>query len=211
MVKQAHREYNNDYPSVTTVLGVLRKIGLEMWFKWNTAKFCDEESNKGKLIGTQIHDAIHAYIQGEEVKVETEYKEEVMNALKGFMQFCKEHPEIKLRNSEMAMTSEKHKFNGTLDCFGENGSPLILDWKTGKCKDKDKPDIYDEYKYQVAAYVNAYDEVNNANVEQAIILSLAKDKVAFNIYKMGKEELDAHFNDAFLPALKIYNHQKRRF
>jgi hypothetical protein len=211
MVKQVRREYNNDYPSVTTVLGVLRKIGLEMWYKWNTAKFCDEESNKGKLIGTQIHEAIHAYIQNEEVKVQTEYSEEVMNALKGFMRFRKEHPEIKLRNSEMALTSEKHKFNGTLDCFGENGSPLILDWKTGKCKDKDKPDIYDEYKYQVAAYVNAYNEVNNANVEQAIILSLAKDKIAYNIYKMDKEELNAHFNDAFLPALKIWNHSKRRF
>ncbi len=211
MAKQAHREYNNDYPSVTTVLGVLRKVGLEMWYKWNTAKFCDEESNRGKVIGTQIHEAIHAYIQGETVRVETEYKDEVMNALKGFMQYHKEHPEIKLKNSELAMTSERYKYNGTLDCIAENGSLILLDWKTGKCKDKPKPDIYDEYKYQVAAYVNAYNEINNANIEHAIILSLAKDKVAYNDYKMGKEEIDAHFNEAFLPALKIWYHSKRRF
>ena len=40
--------YTNKYPSVTTVLGVLRKLGLEMWFKNNTAQYCDEESRKGK-------------------------------------------------------------------------------------------------------------------------------------------------------------------
>ncbi len=92
----ARRDYDNDFPSVTTVLGVLRKIGLEMWMKYNTAKFCDEASEKGKLIGTQIHEAIENYILKNKVVVETEYGNEVTNVLKGFMLFQREHPEIVL-------------------------------------------------------------------------------------------------------------------
>lgn len=206
----AKRQYNNDYPSVTEILGVLRKIGLEMWYKFNTAKFCNEESEKGKLIGTQIHEGIHNLIQTGKIEVKTEYAEEVTNALKGFVEFRKAHPEIKLINSEIQMTSEDYKYNGTLDCIAENGALIIMDWKTGKCKDKDKPDIYEEYKYQVASYVKAYNEINKANVNKAIILCLAKDKVAYNEYTMEEAEINEHFNNAFLPALKIWNHQHRK-
>ena len=207
---KAKRNYDNAYPSVTTVLGVLRKIGLEFWFKWNTAKFCDDESNKGKLIGTQIHEGIHSLIQTGEIKVKTEYTEEVTNALKAFVEFRKANPDIKLENSEIQMTSEKYHYNGTLDCIANNGSLILMDWKTGKCGKKDKPDIYDEYKYQVAAYVYAYNEINNANINKAIILSLAKDRVVYNEYIMEEAEIKAAFEEAFLPALKIWNYQNRK-
>jgi len=203
------RQYDNDYPSVTGVLEVLRKIGLEMWFKYNTPEFIKEESEKGKTIGTQIHEVIHAYIQGETASTITDYPDEVHNALKSFMQFREENPLTKLTNSEIAMTSETYKLNGTLDCIGEDNGLIILDWKTGKCKDEEKPKIYEEYLYQVSAYVKIYNEVFNSDVKQALILSLAKDKVAFNTYRMGHEEIDEHFKNAFLPALKIWNHQHR--
>lgn len=209
MINKIKRNYQNDYPSVTTVLGVLRKIGLEMWFKFHTAQFCDAASNKGKLIGTQIHEAIENYILKNEVKVDTAYPEEVTNALKSFMLFRKEHPEIELEWSEIMLTSELHKFNGTMDCRAKRlGKKLTLDWKSGECKKKDKPDIYDEYKYQTSAYATADNEINNSGIEGALIVSFAKDKVAYNIYEMGKEEIADCF-EIFLSCLKIYNYQKR--
>jgi hypothetical protein len=107
------------------------------------------------------------------------------------------------------MTSEEYKYNGTLDCIAENGALMVLDWKTGQAKKKDKPDIYEEYKYQVAAYVKAYNEINKTNINRAIILSLAKDKVAYNEYQMEEAEINEHFNNAFLPALKIWYHQHK--
>ena len=61
--------YDNKYPSVTQILCVLRKIGLEYWFKYNTAQFCDEESKRGIEVGTQIHEAIETHIRGKKVKV----------------------------------------------------------------------------------------------------------------------------------------------
>jgi CRISPR/Cas system-associated exonuclease Cas4 (RecB family) len=208
-MKQAKRQYPNEYSSVTEILNVLRKIGLEMWFKYNTASFCDAASKKGKIVGVQIHEAIENYILKNEVKVDTEYAEEVTNALKSFMLFRKERPEIILEWSEIMLTSEIHKFNGTMDCRARVGDiPATLDWKTSECKKKDKPDIYDEYKYQVAAYVNLYNEVNKANIDRALIVSFAKDKIAYSIYEMGKEEIADCF-EIFLACLKIHNYQKK--
>lgn len=230
----ANRQYNNPYPSVTQVLGILRKIGLENWFKYNTAKFCDEKSRKGREIGILIHQAIHDYITTQEAKIETIYVEEVSNALKGFIAFTKEQPDYKFINSEIMLTSERYKFNGTTDCLVEKDGILwIADWKSSEAKKKEKPDIYDEYLYQVAAYVYLYNEVKNTvavsnsitgdtfyleevdvdkkiqPIENAFILSLAKDKIAYNYRIMGRKEIDDCFNEVFLPALKIYNHQKK--
>lgn len=207
----AKRDYQNEYPSVTEVLGVLRKIGLEMWFKWNAAKFCDEESKKGKEIGTQIHEAIQSHIDLQEVKVTTIYGEEVMNALKGFMQFKKDHPEIILKRAEIAVTSEQYKFNGTLDCLAEiDGKLIMADWKTGKTKkEKTIPDIYDEFLYQVSAYVMAYNEQEKADIKQAFVLCLAKNAISYNFVELDWQKIQDSFNEVFLPALKIYNYERR--
>lgn len=211
MATKPKRQYNNEYPSVTTVLGVLRKIGLEMWMKYHTAQFCDAASEKGKLIGTQIHEAIENYIAKNKVEVSTEYAEEVTNALKGFMLFRKEHPEFNLEWSEEMLTSTKHGYNGTMDCrASKDGAVIIFDWKTGEAKKKDIPAIYDEYKYQVAAYVKAYNEVHDEDVGLAMIVAFAKDKVAYNMYTMERGEIEDCFNEAFLPALRIYNYQQKQ-
>ena len=201
----AKRRYNNGYASVTGVLGILRKIGLEIWFKQNTAQFCDEKSKRGRLIGTEIHDAIEQFINTGNTQFETAYPEEVGTALSSFALFRQEHPEIKLSISEQALTSEKHKYNGTIDCIGDG---ILIDWKTGEAKKKDKPTIYDEYKYQVAAYVYLWNEVKEEKIDKACIVAIAKDKVSYNYYEMDKKEIDDCFIYVFLSALKIFNYQK---
>jgi len=207
MSKRNRNLYNNDYVSVTQTLGVLRKIGLEFWFKFNTAKFCNEESNKGKLVGTQIHDAIEQYILNGSASVESEYAEEVNNALQSFILFKKENPEIELSMSEIRLTSEEYKYNGTIDA---PNPPYLVDWKSGKAKDDPSPKIYDEYKYQVSAYVYLWNECNPDNlINQAHIVSLAKDKVGYGLYTMEEEEIKESFNEVFLSCLKILNYQEK--
>lgn len=205
--KKKKRDYGNKYPSVTTILGILRNIPLEYWFKVNTLEFINKESSKGKLIGTDIHDAIEYFVLTGEAKVETEYVDDVTNALKSFMLFRRECPDLVLKWAETPLTSEKYKFNGTIDCVGEG---IILDWKSGNAKDEEKPSIYDSYKVQVSAYVNLYNEVNNTNIDKALIVSIAKDKIAYNIYELSKQEIDGQFNEVFLPALRILNYQRKK-
>ena len=195
-------------PSVTTILSVLRKIGLEFWFKYNTAKFCNEESSKGKKIGTQIHDCIEQQILTGTASVDSEYADEVMNALNSFILFRKENPDIKLELAEVALTSQAYGYNGTIDA---PNPPLLIDWKTGNCKDKDVPTIYDEHKYQCAAYVYLWNENNPENkIEEARIVCFAKDKVAYSIHAMDKQEIDDCFHKVFIPTLSIYNYQQEQ-
>lgn len=201
----AKRQYGNIYPSVTQVLDVLRKIGLEMWFKMNTLEYINDKSSKGKAIGTEIHKAIEQFINTGKTDFETVYADEVGTALKSFVLFRQEHPEFELKLSEIALTSEKHKFNGTIDC---PCPPVLIDWKTGEAKDKEKPPIYDEYKYQVAAYVYLWNENNEQKIETAFIVPFAKDKIAYNLYEMSKMEIDDCFREVFLPALRILYYKK---
>lgn len=210
MAKRKHREYDNDFPSVTQVLDVMRKPGLEMWYRINTPQFINEAMVKGKTIGTATHTAIESFINTGLLAVDTEYPDEVTFALQSFAAFKKEHPEVALSGSETKMTSFKYGYNGTMDIIGEiAGFKYAGDWKTTAAKDKEKPEIYDEAKTQVSAYAMAYNEMFNANLEKAFIVSLAKDKVAYNFEIIEKEEIESRFNEIFLSALKIKNYKRR--
>ena len=208
--KKKKRAYDNAYPSVTQVLDVLRKPGLEYWFKVNTPQYIEEKSARGKEIGTQIHQAIQDHIELREVKIETDYAVEVTNALKSFMLFKAEHPEILLHKSEMMLTHGVYKYNGTLDVRADMiDVPVIGDWKTGEAKLNDKPKVYDEHKTQLAAYIKAYNDVSKENIIRGFIVVMAKDKIAYDYYVMEAAEIDEQFNEVFLPALKISNYQRR--
>lgn len=202
-----HRDYQNKLPSVTTILGVLRKIGLEMWFKMNTMEFINRATSKGKAVGTATHEAISHFILTGESKIETEWPEEVTYALKSFMLFRKENPDIKLTLSEEALTSKKYGFNGTIDA---PSPPILIDWKSSECKEKEKPQIYDEAKYQTASYTYLWNENHPENlIDTVYIVAIAKDKVSYDMYKMEKKEIDQCFNKVFLPCLSIYNYQRK--
>lgn len=202
-----HRDYQNKLPSVTTILGILRKIGLEQWYIQNTPQFIRDAMIKGKSIGTATHEAISHFILTGEAKIETEWPEEVTNALKSFMLFRKENPELKLSLSEEALTSSLYGYNGTLDA---PCPPVLFDWKSTECKDKEKPPIYDEAKYQCSAYVYLWNENHQDQlIDTVYIVAIAKDKIAYNMYKMDFMEIQECFNKVFLPCLSIYNYQRK--
>ena len=213
MAKSKKRDYQNDYVSVTQCLNELRKPALENWFKANTAAYCNEESAKGKLIGTQVHDLIQLYIQKEEVKIETEYDVEVKTLLESFVLFREEHPYYILTASELPMTSEIYKFNGTMDCIASCGDDLSIpfDWKSSRCKNDCLPPIFDEHLWQVSSYAKLYEEVHGKEINKAFVLAIAKDKVAYQLREVSKEEITHYFNEIFLPALKICYGKKRKF
>jgi hypothetical protein len=201
--------YDNSYPSVTQILGVLRKPGLEMWFKNNTAEFCTAESARGIKVGRIIHGLIQDYIDGKEPTI-TEMSDEIQNAVKSFSMFKKAYADIQLHRAELKLTSNVHNYNGTLDAIAtHNGNICIVDWKTGKVGDKETPPIYDEYITQVSAYCEAYSEVYGVKIKNAYIFVFAKDKPAFEVMELGEQDLDFHFNYIFLPALTIFNAQKQ--
>jgi len=203
------RDYNNDYVSMTTALGVLDKPALSSWFKYNTAKFCDEESKKGKEIGKILHEAFQNHIDLQEVKIETIYPEEVTNALKGFMLFKKEHPEIKLKKAELKMTSDTHRVNGTLDCLGdENKELVIVDWKSSKVDKKNELPIYPEYLWQTSGYSMMYEDIFKIQINHAYAVVFAKNTIRYALQRIERDEIIEHFKNIVLPCIGIYYHKR---
>lgn len=206
----AKREYQNQYPSVTQLISQLASPGLMMWFKMTPLVEINRISARGKQIGTDTHLAIENFILTGKAKIETNYAEEVVNALNSFMLFRKERADIILEKSEMPLTSQKYLFNGQVDCLAKKDDKIwLLDWKSQDCKNKDKPVIYDEAKIQTAAYAYLLKECQNIDIEKVLIVAVAKNKVAYNTYEMDKTETDDWFNEVFLPLLKIYYYRNK--
>lgn len=204
----AKKIYDNDFVSVTQVLDVLRKIGLEMWFKMNTPEELARLTKKALSIGTATHEAIDTYIKTGEIKVETEYPDEVTNALKSFVKFRQEHPEFNLTLAEIALTSKKHEFNGTIDC---PCPPLLFDWKSTEKKDKKELPLWDEWKWQTATYACLWNELNpTCPITTGYVVALAKDCIEYRLEKMELDEMEGYFNNIFLPALQIKQFTRRK-
>lgn len=183
------------YPSVTTILGILRKPGLEWWFKTHTAEWCDAESQKAKEIGNAIHEAIFNHIEKTGLDTDTNYPQEVQTCVESFLKFKSEYPQIVLHKSEQIVESKKYKYSGTLDCDGiEDGLPIILDWKTGKEKLK----IYDEAKYQAVAYACAKNEMDGTKIDRARVVCIGKDAVNYTTELVDGKD--------FKKCFKIFKH-----
>ena len=211
MANANHRAYENDLPSVTQLISQLASPGLMNWFKRTSFEEINRLSKRGREIGTDTHLAIHHFIETGKSEIKTQYPDEVTNALKSFMLFRKEQNDIKLVNAEIALTSKKYNFNGQIDCLAEkNNEPWIADWKTQDIKEREKPVIYEEAKIQTSAYCHLVNECQNKNIDKVIIVALAKDKIAYATYEMGKEEIDGWFNEVFLPLLKIWNYKNKK-
>ena len=195
---------NYKYPSVTTILGVLRRPALEFWLKNNTKEFCDAESNRAKEIGTALHDAIFNHIERTGIDTETKYPDEVNICIQSFMKFKRERPEIKMTKSELKIEHPKLKYSGTLDCVAEiDGQPVILDWKSGQYKDKDELPIYNESLYQVSAYIKSYEKMFNLKIKKGIVVYFGKDKIGYNFIELDEKKIKKNF-EIFKHCLKIY-------
>ena len=211
MTKEKKHGWNYKYPSVTTMLGVLRKCGLEFWYKFNTAAFCDEEGKKGREAGADIHTVIQQYIEGNEMTIDTKYPDEVNNAVKSFLKFKEENTELKLHRAEVQLDCDKYAYSGCTDCLAEkDGKKYIVDWKSGKKNKKGKLVIYDEYVYQVAMYVMAYELQFNCKLDGGVIALFDKHEVDYITKEVSREEIEEVFKEVCMPIISIYTYQHRR-
>jgi hypothetical protein len=161
------------YPSVTSILGIMAKPGLEKW-KLNqvalatlrTPKedaeseeyWCNrvrsaafEQVEQAADLGTMIHGALELAMAGEAYDPELRvYVEPVME--------WKRETGILVVDREKRLVNHEHGFAGTADVFfqyGANGRG-ILDYKTRKTKPSEVVRAYDNQSMQLAAYAATY-------------------------------------------------------
>ena len=203
--------YNYKFPSVTQILGeVLRKKGLENWFLNNSPQYCREKSKAGKQAGTDTHALIEKSIRGEAMTLDTEYPEEVTNAVKSFLKFKEENPQYKLKQAEITLNVDKFGYSGKLDCEASEGDDdVIFDWKTGHQNSKGKLVIYPEMVYQTCMYVIGYELQFRKKIKRAIVTLFDKENVDYILRVVERDEVQAAFDNVCVPCIRIFNYGRK--
>ncbi len=181
------------FPSVTNVLGVINKPGLAPWARnsalesvqkallaragmtesitteWvadvidQARQTPDFKRDQAAGFGTQAHELIDRIIQGLEPEVPPELEAVVNN----FMAW-RAASGIDIRLTEAMLYSAKYRYAGSADAIAyRDGKLILLDWKTGN-------GIYPEYGLQVAAYAKALEEMTGEPVSEAWTVRLGR-------------------------------------
>lgn len=200
------------YPSVTTVLGYFPKDKFfETWVK-DVGHNSDLIMRRAGEEGTQVHQAIEAYLEGKEIRWiqadgRVNYKTHVWKMILSFVDFWTTY-KPKLILSEEFVYSDTHKYSGTLDLMVEiEGEIWLLDIKTSNA-------IHESYFLQMAAYTKAHQEMKGDKVDRNGIIWLKSAKrgpdksgkkmqgAGWEIAE-GKKTLDEYF-DMFLHTYATY-------
>jgi hypothetical protein len=163
-----YRRNDKYYASVTSILNYFPKNQFfHSWLK-DVGHNSDIIAAKAAGEGTQVHNAVEAFLNGEEITWLDEYGNakynlDVWKMILRFADFWNTHkPE--LIATEYHLFSDEHEFAGTADLVVRMFDQLwLLDLKTSNS-------LHTSYDLQLAAYATAWNETHNEKVTHTGIL-----------------------------------------
>lgn len=198
---------------------------------YNEARYNYRQISKTATdIGTMAHDWLDVWIKGlitgvpvNGVLPDNPKAANCINAALAWMEKHKFTP----YHAECKVLSRQYYYAGTYDwdahittCSDSDCCPpkvyapgtvlkVLGDFKSSRA-------IYDEYRVQVSAYVQAVEEEHNSvdysvpllRYDAAVILKLGKDDGEFDSLVISRNDLDQDF-EGFLGALQLYNWEKK--
>jgi len=207
---EIHRKYVNregqEVPGVTTVIRLLARPALIHW-AWRLG--CEgidyrKVRDQAADIGVLAHYLIECDIKGKEPDV-SEYSQvdidKAENAFLAWLEWKDKKGKIKTLASEVPLVSEKYQYGGTLDwVIQEDGKVILVDFKASNA-------IYDEMRYQIAAYKYLWNEnYPEKRIKECYIIRLGKKEGEFEQRKY--KSLRYEFK-IFLHLLEVYKLQRR--
>lgn len=200
---------HNLFPSVTGILGIFSKPGLDRWKQDQLLRIAHENPpqdgesfedyadrclvmhekpvEEAASFGTRIHDSIEKFFEGEPIE------DELLPYVKPAFDWKQEH-KLRFIEREKTMTNLEEGFAGTVDIvgLGANQEKFIVDWKTRKTKPKQKVTSYDFQVHQIAAYAATYwgsDLVDAEQVHGANCYISSTEPGRFEVIKYSPAEL----------------------
>ena len=166
---------HTSYPSITSMLGKTQseesKLSLENWKKSIGEEKAAEISLDATTNGTAVHLLIETFLKNEVID-ESKFTDQQLKSFKSVKGYLKKINEV--WGQEVALFSTKLQLAGRCDCIGiYKGKPSILDWKTSSKIKSDE--MIEDYKYQLAFYAQAHNEMFGTNIDQGIIIMATKD------------------------------------
>ncbi len=195
-------------PGVTTIidgqLGWNKRV-LMNWATRTALDGIDPEKVKEQAgdIGTLIHDMIEAHIVNEKFDTSGSPQDEIDKAENGFLAFLDWESKYKPQylGLEIEVISEQYMYGGKMDIL------MNLDGKLVQVDLKSSKGVYAEMIIQIAAYRQAYEEQEDAKIDECHILKLGKDDGGFEHHKISDAKLDAGWR-VFEQLLYIKSEQK---
>ena len=178
-----YRRNGNYYPSVTYVLGYYPKGKFfEDWLK-KVGYSSEHIVKKAAEEGTQVHEMIEEYLNGNEVNFlnqysNPQYSPDVWQMFLRFVEFWEIY-DPKLIETEVHLFSDELKVAGTCDLICEIDDKLwLIDFKTSN-------HIQSTYELQTAVYGQCYKECFDKPIDNYGILWLKSSKRKLNKEKMS--------------------------
>lgn len=148
---------------------------------------------KAASTGTIVHEYAEQYALGNNPKMPEERS--ARNGAVAFLNWVEQSGMV-LRNPEQLVYSKAHDYAGIADAEATQSDKLyLIDFKTSS-------GIYNEYRYQVAAYLHALIEMNGGGYDGYWILRFDKGTGGFTPLFVSLEDSKADFA-AFLGALAV--------
>ena len=158
-----------NYPSITTVLGVQKKEGLEKWRKAVGEEAANWEMGRAARRGKATHTLVEQYLKGETPAIRDVLPLGLFRLMKPYLD---QIDNVQL--SEEIMYSHKLTIAGQVDCIADyNGKLSVIDFKTANKERKE--DWIENYYIQTCAYAIMYEELFGKRIEQLVILMAGED------------------------------------
>ena len=168
-------------PSVTTVLGAMKKDAIMAWRKKVGEEKANQISKKASGRGTNVHSMCEEYLNNEELGVYMPDAYEMFLSIKPYLN--------KINNihyQEQALWSTQLGMAGRVDCIAEyEGELSVIDFKTSK-RVKSHEDIED-YFWQTTAYSLMYEELVGMPIHNLVIIMAVEDNKPL-IFKQKTED-----------------------
>lgn len=163
-----YRRNEKYYPSVSSILNYFPKNKFfHDWLK-DVGHSSDTIASKASNEGTQVHNAVEAFLNGEEIVWidgygNAKYNLDVWKMILRFADFWNTHkPE--LIATEYHLFSDEHEYAGTADFIVRfQGNLWLMDLKTSNS-------LHTSHNLQLAAYANAWNETHNEKITHTGIL-----------------------------------------
>ena len=170
-----------NYPSVTSVLGVKKKVELQQWRDRIGENVANWEMGRAARRGTATHNLIECYLKGEELQERSVLPLGLFKLMKPYVDQINN-----IHCLETILCSHKYKLAGQVDCIAEyNGKLSVIDFKTANKERKEE--WIDNYFMQCTAYGLMYEELYNTEINDIIVIIGGEDG-SIAVYKKDKKD-----------------------
>lgn len=211
-VTAVHTRYRNkagkQVPGVTSVIGLLNKPALVNW-AWKLGlegQDMNKVRDKAAEIGTLTHYLCECKLKGETPDLSEFKPSDLAVANPMYRSFCKwyDRQKIKAIAIERGLVSENWQYGGTIDLVAlEHTLRVLFDIKTSR-------GVYDEYKIQLSAYVEDWNEnYPYEAIDLVKVIHLDKETGKLELHEFGMKELKDPYFEIFKHLRAIYVLMKR--